>query len=636
MKRKEVAAAAPRKRVRDFHQTWGLIVGSPKHLQEVCASHSPRAIDALFVAMLDKDTPRVVFDEIETLGLFKDEYAVHLARAALKENDIGMMSRALSKTIRRCDTYRLLRASLGNDDMSALVIEYMFRKSLPLGITNIDMIVASSMVRSIVAATKDARFTCYHLKTFYDNHRIRTLVELFEAVDVDVMIRLGACFMSLIISRSRSHEVEQILQRALQRSGERRLEFINSLVYPKEQCVPLPTTRAMLMRMDDIMITLIELFNANGVKWNRRDREHSNRTPSLVAAICAARGYITVETARRVILDGGGSLYRDDNLGMSAFGYVVTLKAPLNVLKLVFTAYKHPSRDRHMRFTTRRDFGPNHSSMAVCLAESDYPFSYTDYPFSYTDYQNDLATRIRVAVKYMARMPLFERSIERRHYSDLFPVQLMALNFKQVLPELKSASSSWSTVLYNLMLVKSRRVPLSFILKHMRLGVEYLISEGHVTVEEVAGMATSLMVPFWDPSWGRVPEYGLDESVRQLCEIDSAPQWMAVSCIKLAERFHMEDIVSALERHALQPKYLRIKKELVFLAYSSTYHSNWVKATVGKLFRADGLVLDLIAKFVCFGETRLPYLSTDFAKVSQRVPRVLGELPYYPSYDEIP
>jgi hypothetical protein len=631
MKRKEVAPAAPRKKVWGFKQTWDLILASPKHLQEVCASHSPRAVDALFKAMLNKDTPREVFDELETLGLFRDDYAVHLARAALNDRDLVRMSTALSKTIPRCDVYRLLRDSFGNDDMSALIIDYMTSKALSIGHVNIDMISGSSMMKSIVAATKDPRFTSFHVKKFNEVHPGHALVKLFEEVDVPAMIRLGSCFMSLIIARNRS-EVPQILQRALQRSGERRVEFITSLVYPKEQSVWLPTTRAMIMGSDDILIILINLFNANGVKWNRRDRMHGNRTPSLVAVRCAAKQYIRMETARRVIFGGGGSLYRDDNMGMSAFGCVATLKAPVEVLDLVFTAPLHKSRDRHMRFTARRDNGPYNSSLAVCLAESDYPFSYSGY-------SGDLATRIRVAVNYMARMPLFASSIERRHYSGLLPVQLMALNFKQVLPELKSDSSSWSTVLYNLLRVQTIRVPLGFILEHMRRGVAYLISEGHVTVEEVAGMASSLMVPFWEPSWGRPPEYGLDESVRQLCEIESASQWTAVSCLKLAERFPMVAIVSALRRHAPRPKYLRIKKELVFPAYCSTYHSNWVKATVGKLFRADGLVLDLIAKFVCFGETRLPYRinAADFAKTVQRArPLVLGELPYYPTYDEIP
>jgi hypothetical protein len=314
---------------------------------------------------------------------------------------------------------------------------------------------------------------------------------------------------------------------------------------------------------------------------------------------------------------------------MNAFGYVATLKAPVEVLDLVFNAHLSKSVDRHMRFTPRRDIGPYNSSLAVCLAESDYPFSYLVY--------HNLATRISDAVKYMARMPLFENSIERRHHSGLLPVQLMALNFKQVLPELKSASSSWSTVLYNLMTVKSNRMPLGFTLEHMRRGAAYLISEGHVTVEEVAGMASSLMVPFWDPSWGQAPLYGLDESVRQLCEIDSASQWTAVLCVKLAERFPMEAIMASLQRHAPRHTYIRIKKELVFPAYCSTYHSNWVKATVGKLFRADDLVLDTIAKFVCFGETRLPYRTTaaEFAKIEKKMgPLVLGELPYYPTYED--
>ena len=628
MKRKEVDPDAPRKKVWGFKQTWGLILASPKHIQEVCASHSPRAVDALFKAMLNKDTPRAVFDELETAGLFKDEYAVHLARAALKEGDLGRLATALSKNVPRCDVYRLLRESFGNDDTSEFIIKHMRIKRWTIGPVNIEMIASSSMMKSILAATTDERFTSFHVKKFYDVHRRHALVELFEAVDVSTMIRLGACVMSLIMT-PRSNEVGEILQRALQRSGDRQVEFITSLVYPKEHCVSLPTTRAMLMGLDGVLLTLIDLFNANGVKWNRRDREHGNRTPSLVAVMCAAKRYIRVDTARRVIFGGGGSLYKDDNLGMNAFGYVATLKAPVEVLDLVFTAHLPNSIDRHMRFTARRDIGPYNSSLAVCLAESDYPFSYLLY-------NGDLTTRISDAVKYMARMPLFENSIERRHHSGLLPVQLMALNFKQVLPELKSASSSWSTVLYNLMRVQSNRVPLGFTLEHMRRGVAYLISEGHVTVEEVAGMASAMMLPFWEPSWGQAPEYGLDDSARQLCEIDSSSQWTAVLCLKLTERFPMEAIVSALQRHAPRPKYIRIKKELVFPAYCSTYHSNWVKATVGKLFRADDLVLDKIARYVCFGETRLPYRinAAEFARVVQKMgPLVLGGLPYYPTYE---
>jgi hypothetical protein len=628
MKRK-LDTDAPRKRVWAFHQTWARILASPKHLHEVCASHSPRAVDALVKAMVNQDTPWTVFDELETAGLFKDEYAVHLARAAVKEGDLGRLETALSKNVPRGDMYRLLREAFGNDDTSEVIIKHMRSKRWTIGPVNIDMIAGSSMFKSIVAATTDERFTSFHVKKFYEVHPRHALVKLFEEVDVSTMIRLGSCFMSLIISRTRS-EVPQILQRALQRSGERRVEFITSLVYPKEQCVPLPTTRAMNMGSDDILIILIELFNANGVKWNRRDKEHGNRTPSLVAVMCAAKRYIRVATARRVIFGGGGSLYTVDNLGMNAFGYAATFKAPVEVLNLVFNAHLPTTVDRHMRFTARRDFGPYNSSLAVCLAESDYPFSYLVYI-------GDLPTRISDAAKYLARMPLFEHSIERRHHSGLLPVQLMALNFKQVVPELKSDSSSWSTVLYNLMRVHATRLPLGFTLEHMRRGVAYLISEGHVTVEEVAGMASAMMVPFWEPSWGQAPEYGLDESVLQLCEIDSSPQWSAVLCLKLAERFPMEAIVSALQRHAPRPKYIRIKKELVFPAYCNTYHSNWVKATVGKLFRADDLVLDTIAKFVCFGETRLPYRinAEEFAKVARRAsPLVLGELPYYPTYEE--
>jgi hypothetical protein len=625
MKRKDPVAETPRKKVWGFKQTWGHILACPKHIQEVCASHSPRAVDALFKSMLNKDTPRAVFDELETLGLFKDDYAVHLARAALQEGDLRRLSTALRKNIPRCDVYRLLRESFGNDDTSVLIIEHMRGKGWSIGLVNIDMIASSSMTKSIVAATH--WFTSFHIKKFHDFHGRHALKDLFEAVDVSTMIRLGSCFLSLLMNRT--FEVGDVLRHALQRSGGRRVEFITALVYPKEQSVPLPTTRAMLTGVDDVLLTLIDLFNSNGIKWNRRDREHGNRTPSLIAVMCATKRYLRLDTARRVIFEGGGSLYKDDNLGMNAFGYVATLKAPVEVLDLVFNAHLAKSMDRHMRFTVGRDVGPYNSSMAVCLAESDYPFSYLVY--------DDLATRISGAVKYMASMPLFESSIERRHHSGLLPVQLMALNFKQVFPELKSDSSSWSSVLYNLMTVKSNRVPLGFTLAHMRRGVAYLISEGHVTVGEVAGMASSLMVPFWEASWGQGPAYGLDESVRQLCEIDSASQWTAVLCLKLSERFPMEAIVAALQRHASRPIYRRITKELVFPAYCSTYHSNWVKATVGKLFRADDLVLDTIAKFVCFGETRLPYRTTaeEFAKVAQRMnPLVLGELPYYPMYCE--
>lgn len=553
MKRKDSTLEAPRKKVWGFKRTWSQILASPKHVQEVCASHSPRAVDALFKAMLGKDTPRAVFDELETLGLFKDEYAVHQARAALKEDDLGRLSTALKK-IPRCAMYRLLRESFGNDPTSALIIGHMKSKGWSIGLVNVDMISRSSMMNSIVASTTDERFTSFHIKMFYDVHRRHALKTLFERVDVSTMIRLGSCFLSLLMMKAQ--DMGEIIQHALQRSGERRSEFITSLVYPKEQCVPLPTTRAMLMGLDGVLMTLIDLFNEHGIKWGRRDKEHGNRTPSLVAVMCATKRYISVNTARRVIFGGGGSLYKDDNLNINAFGYVATLKAPVDVLELVFNAHRPYSMDRHIRFTAHRDIGPYNSSLAVCLAESDYPFSYLVY-------DNDLATRISDAVKYMARMPLFEKSIERRHHSGLLPVQLMALNFKQVLPELKSASSSWSTVLYNLMIVKSNRVPLGFTLEHMRRGVAYLLSEGHVTREEVAGMASATMVPFWEPSWGQAPVYGLDDSVRQLGEIECAPQWTAILCLKLAGRFPLEAVVSALKRHFPRVKYNRIKRARV-------------------------------------------------------------------------
>lgn len=601
-----------RKRVTCFEKTWARVLADPSTLQEVGDDHSPKAVAAMLKAMLSKDTPRAVFDELERLGLLAD-HAATVARAALQRQDLAWLSSALSLNIPRFEMYRLLREAFGNDDSTAMIIDHMHGKQWTIGPVNIEAIAHSSMARAIVAATRDPRFSTFNLRSFHIFHGDGVLKVLFETMDVPTMIRMAACGLSLLMVRASSDDILEVLRLMLRRAGDHLDELVEALVFPKEYCTPLPMTRALLRGLDDIVGALIGLYNDHGIVWSRRDKQYGNRTPSLVAVLCASNKRLSLATAKRVILEGGGSLYKDDNLGLNAFGYAFTLKSPVEVIDLVFTACSQDSVDRHIRFGESRDNGPFNSSVAVCLAESDYPFSYCE----------ELPTRISAAAQYMAHLPLFASSIERRHHTGLYPVQLMALNLKQVVPELKTYHSSWSSVLYNLMRVQAWRLPVAFTLEQMRRGVAYLIAAGHVSVEEVAGMASAMMLPFWEPSWGQAPLYGLGESVRQLRLIDCAPQWSAVICLKLAQRFPLEDIVEALQDR-------RICKELVLPAYCSTYHSNWVKATVGKLFHADDLVLDTIARYVCFGEARLPFkvAADEFAQLAQRIdPLGLGELP---------